>query len=227
MKKFNQKKFNDFIVTNQVVGFFGKPMTLVSGRTTHWYVNWRRVSSDVYLIDKLSDFLLSFVKDQGIKADTFYGVPEGATKLAILSQYKKAKSSSTFGSNSHVLSMGRGKQKDHGDPNDRVFVGIPKGKVAILEDVTTTGGSLVKTIRLLKDSGFKVSAAIALTNRNEITDEGEPIPAALKAMGVPYFALSNALELLPYIANKSKLGVSIVQSIRAEFTKYGESKISI
>jgi orotate phosphoribosyltransferase len=46
--------------------------------------------------------------------------------------------------------MGRAKPKDHGDPKDRYFVGEPGGKVVILEDVTTTGKSLIeKSFRLL------------------------------------------------------------------------------
>ena len=47
--------------------------------------------------------------------------------------------------------MGRGKQKEHGDPKDKFFVGIPNGDTIILEDTTTTGSSLINTIIQLKE----------------------------------------------------------------------------
>jgi len=50
MAKFNQEKFNQFILENKVVGFFEEPITLKSGRLSHWYVNWRNVAEDVFFI---------------------------------------------------------------------------------------------------------------------------------------------------------------------------------
>ena len=55
-------RFYDFIIENNVIGFFDEPLTLKSGRMSYWYVNWRTVAEDVFLLDKVSDFLLSFVK---------------------------------------------------------------------------------------------------------------------------------------------------------------------
>ena len=150
MAKFNQQKFNQFILENNVIGFFEEPITLKSGRLSFWYVNWRNVAQDVFLLDKLTDLVINFVEDLNLKPDCFYGVPEGATKLGILTQYKWAKKSSNFGLASHILPMGRGKPKDHGDLKDRFFVGMPRGETVILEDVTTTGSSLLETIEKLK-----------------------------------------------------------------------------
>jgi len=36
---FDRGAFDDFIIENDVVGFFDKPVTLKSGRISHWYVN--------------------------------------------------------------------------------------------------------------------------------------------------------------------------------------------
>jgi len=44
-----------------------------------------------FLSDKLSDYVMAFVEDSGLQPDCFYGVPEGATKLGIITQYKWAK----------------------------------------------------------------------------------------------------------------------------------------
>ena len=204
-RKFNQKGFNNFIIQNKVVGFFKKPIKLKSGRLSNWYVNWRNIAEDVYLLDKLTDYVISFVENLNLKPDCFYGVPEGATKLALITQYKWARKSSDYGPGSHVLSMGRGKPKDHGDPKDRYFVGTPKGKVIILEDVTTTGSSLISAIdNLKKIKNVKIIAAISLTNRNEIRDDGKTVEDIVRSKGIRYYAMSNALELLPKIYKKLK-----------------------
>ncbi len=55
--------FYDFIIKNNVVGFFDEPLTLKSGRKSYWYVNWRTIAEDVYLLDKVRNFLILFVKN--------------------------------------------------------------------------------------------------------------------------------------------------------------------
>jgi orotate phosphoribosyltransferase-like protein len=37
-------------------------------------------------------------------------------------------------------------------PKDKFFVGVPKGKTIVIEDVTTTGGSLIETLNGLKEA---------------------------------------------------------------------------
>jgi len=227
MAKFNQQKFNQFILENNVIGFFEEPIILKSGRLSFWYVNWRNVAQDVFLLDKLTDLVINFVEDLNLKPDCFYGVPEGATKLGILTQYKWAKKSSNFGLASHILPMGRGKPKDHGDLKDRFFVGMPRGETVILEDVTTTGSSLLETIEKLKITGVKIIAAISLTNRMEKRDDGKSVKEAVEEKGIPYFQMSNALELLPMTHQKLKPKMEIAQRVEEEFQKYGVEKLKL
>lgn len=200
MAKFNQQRFNQFILKNNVIGFFKEPIILKSGRPSHWYVNWRNIAEDVFLLDKLTDFVIDFSEDLDLQPDCFYGVPEGATKLGILVQYKWAKKSPNYGPQSHILSMGRGKPKDHGEPKDRFFVGVPKGKIVILEDVTTTGNSLLESINNLKKlKNVKIIAAISLTNRMEKRHDKKSVKEVVEKEGVHYFQMSNMLELLPLL----------------------------
>jgi len=227
MAKFNQQKFNQFILENNVIGFFEEPITLKSGRLSFWYVNWRNVAQDVFLLDKLTDLVINFVEDLNLKPDCFYGVPEGATKLGILTQYKWAKKSSNFGLASHILPMGRGKPKDHGDLKDRFFVGMPRGETVILEDVTTTGSSFLETIEKLKITGVKIIAAISLTNRMEKRDDGKSVKEAVEEKGIPYFQMSNVLELLPMTHQKLKPKMEIAQKVEEEFQKYGVEKLKL
>jgi orotate phosphoribosyltransferase len=225
MVKFNQQKFNQFVLENGVVGFFEEPITLKSGRLSHWYVNWRNVAEDVFLIDKLTDFVIDFIEDLNLKPDCFYGVPEGATKLGILAQYKWAKKSPNYAPYSHTLAMGRGKPKDHGEPKDRYFVGQPRGKTLILEDVTTTGSSLLETIENLIRARVQMIAAVGLTNRVELTNDGKSVGKAVEEKGISYLQMSDALELLPLAYKKLKPREEIAKKVEEEFQQYGVEKL--
>lgn len=225
--RFSQEKFAEFIINNNVIGFFDNPIKLKSGRTSNWYVNWRTVSEDVFLMDKLTDFIIAFTKESGLNPDSFYGVPEGATKLGLLTQYKWARVSPDFAKGSHSFPMGRAKPKEHGDPKDRFFVGAPKGKIIILEDVTTTGLSLLNTIESLKEIEVEIIAAFGLTNRMERRDDGLTVQEAVEKKGVRYFSLSNALDLLPIVYERRQPGIHIAAAIEQEFEKYGIEKIKI
>jgi len=223
----NKESFNGFILSQKVIGFFSAPLKLKSGRLSYWYVNWRNVAEDVYSIDALSDFVLSFVNDLGLKPDVFYGVPEGATKLGVICQYNWAKTQKDYTKRSHILSMGRAKPKEHGDPKDRYFLGMPSGKVILLEDVTTTGGSLLETIDKLKEIDVDIIAAIGLTNRNELRDDKKSVEDAVTEKGVKYYAMSNALELLPILYQKLKPEDEIGKHIEAYFKQYGIEELKL
>ncbi len=222
-----KENFYNFILKCSVVGFFKEPLKLKSGRFSYWYVNWRNVAEDVYLIDVLTDYLITFVKSEGLKPDVFYGVPEGATKLGIITQYKWAKGQSNFNQGSFNMSMGRAKPKEHGDPKDKFFLGIPKGKVVILEDTTTTGDSLIHTIDKLKEFRIDIIAAISLTDRNELRDDGKSVKRVIADRDVKYYSMSEAIELLPLVYNKLKPGEFIANKIESYFKKYGIKEINL
>lgn len=244
--EFNQEEFDKLVLDNKILGLFEKKKVLKSKRESNWYVNWRL--DDLFLLEKVADNVVAFTKDLGIEVDTFYGVPEGATRLAILTQYKWAKQSENYAEGSHVIPMGRGKQKEHGAAKDKYFVGTPRGKVVVLEDVTTTGGSLLDTISQLKElEGIEIIAAYGLTNRMEKTpipgDDDEGVVAkfakqyeaatgkayekdisvaeACKDAGVQYQALSSGAVLLPKAVEMAKPSEEVIGEIKAEFAKYG------
>ena len=227
MKLFNQEEFNQFVLNNGVVGFFEEPIKLKSGRMSSWYINWRNPLSDVYLTDRLTEFVIAFTKDLGLHPDCFYGVPEGATKLGVITQFKYATYSGNIGVKEYPLPMGRGKPKYHGDPKDKYFVGAPKGNTIILEDVTTTGGSLLTTIDSLTEAKVPVIAAFGLTNRMEKRDDGRSVKESVEVRGVPYHQLSSGLVLLPLAYRLLNPGDEVRRSIEKEFEEYGVEKLKL
>ena len=220
MAGFNQEEYNKFLIENNVIGFFEEPVTLKSGRISNWYVNCRYLLDEVGVIDKLTDFVLAFSDDKGISADYFYGVPEGATKLAVILSYKIGKLDNN---ENQALVIGRGKPKEHGDPKDRYFIGPVKerDKVIVIEDVTTTGGSLIDTIKHLQESNIEAVAAIGLVNRMEKRDDGKSVEQVINELNVPYFSMGNSMELLPMARDDSKPSDSVLEEVEKYFDQYG------
>lgn len=228
MNHFDQDQFYQFIIDNEVIRFLDMPVTLNCGIESHLYINWRTITNDVFLLDKLTDHVLAFASDLQLNPDSFYGVPEGATKIGLFSQYKLAQQSSAYGKGSHVLPMGRGKSKSHGEEANRQFIGKPVGKTVVLEDVTTTGSSLVGAVDSLQQAGVNVTAALGLTNRMlKIFDDSEAVATTLLGKSVPYFALSTVADLLPRAYLALKPSDFIVSKVEEEFRRYGEKEIKL
>ncbi len=205
-----------FVCEQGVLGFFAQPVTLRSGRISHWYVNWRDVAEDVWALDQCVSFLLDFVAGLPEAPDTIFGVAEGASKMALLAQYRYAKQSPHFGPQTHRLAMGRGKSKAHGAAKDRHFLGVPRGKTLLIEDVTTTGDSLLGALATLREAEVDVVGALCLTDRCEPREDGQRIADIFAAMEIPFWSMSDIHTLLPLIWKKSPPSVALRPSILAE-----------
>jgi len=219
----SEEDFKKFIIENKVIGFFEKPIKLKSGRYSYFYVNWRTIAEDVYLFDKLTDYLISYTKHLKLEPDCFYGVPEGATKLGIITQFKWAKNHDNYKPGVFPLSMGRGKPKEHGDPKDRFFLGFPKGNIVVLEDVSTTGQSLINCIQELRNNNINILGIIALTNREEIREDGSYFEDILMEMGLKYHSMSSITEILNLLNPQPE----IAHQIENYYKKYGIREINL
>ncbi|TXT64029.1 MAG: hypothetical protein BAJALOKI3v1_270010 [Promethearchaeota archaeon] len=222
-----REKFANFVIDNNVIGFFKEPITLKSGRVSYWYVNWRDIVADVYLTDELSDFIIKYVKELNLEPKCFFGVPEGATKIGLITQFKWAKSQNDYGEGEFILSMGRGAPKKHGQLKDRYYLGVPRGNLIILEDVTTTGQSLIEVVDKFLELEIKITATISLTNRDEIRPDGKTVEEILNTKDIPYYSMSNALELLPKIYQKTKIDQKIARKVEEYFLEYGVKKLKL
>jgi orotate phosphoribosyltransferase len=83
--------------------------------------------------------------------------------------------------------------KDHGskrllEGNARLAAGA---RIAILEDVVTTGGSTLKAAAKLKDAGYAVAGVVALVDRLEGGRE------AIERDGLPLVALYTRADFIP------------------------------
>lgn len=222
-----QEEFNDLIISSGIIGFFDKPVEIKRGMFSNWYVNWRTIAGDAFMLDKVTDYIIDFIDYIGLRPRCIYGVPDGATKWAVVSQLKWARSKPDFARGKYPLPMGRSKPKEHGVPQDRFFVGEPKGSTLVIEDVTVMGESLINVVNMLKSIHVPVDGTLALTDRNEKSVYGKSVRDTMSSMGTDYYAMSNALELLPRACRKANPDKKVRASIEKEFENLGIKHIKL
>ena len=220
-----QAEFDSIILSSGAIGFFADPVEIKKGVFSSFYINWRTVASDAFLLDKVTDLIIDFIGHSALRPSSIYGVPDGATKWGIVSQLKWARLQKDFAQGAYSVPMGRSAPKAHGMPQDRMFVGMPRGPTVIIEDVVVEGEALLNSIRLLRDAKVNVVAAIVLTDRNEKSKGARSVGDEVEAMGIKYFAMSNATELVPAAFSMSGRRGIIAKSIEKEYAERGAAKM--
>jgi len=220
MKWSKQKEFSEFLIDNGVIEF--KKTKLSSGKNTPFYFNLRKLSQDVETLDKTIYCINLFLDEKKIDNDFFIGVPEGATKLGLFLTYNRSK----YHDKNSNLVMGRGKEKEHGRKKDRCYIGDLEESVVVIEDVLTTGGSMIKEINRLKSLNIKIDYALGLVDRLELSD-GLSVSEKMSKLNVDYYSLTDVKTLLPLACEKLKPSKGIIKKINRYYKKYGCDEIKI
>lgn len=226
MQTFNQADFNDFVLSSWVIWFFSEAIKYKSWRTWNYYVNWRNATEDVYIINKLTDYILAFTKDLNLIPDCFYWVPEWWTKLWVITQFKYAMSLKPH-EWSHVLPMWRAKPKDHWAPKDRFFVWMPRWKVVVIEDTITTWWSLLSTLESLLNSNVDVVWVIGLTDRDEVRDDWLTPGESIQELWLNYHVMSHASQLLVEAFRRQKPWIEVGRKIEEYYAKYSKQRVKL
>jgi orotate phosphoribosyltransferase len=167
---------------------FGRgEITLASGRTSNFYFNLKPTMLDPEGAALLAELTFEALKDDGL--DYVGGLEMGAVPLAgAVAQLSWIKG--------HPIAafFVRKKPKEHGA---RLAVeGLAKGeslkgkRVAIVEDVTTTGESALKAVEAARDAGGVVALVLTMVDREE--GAGETFAKA----GLAFRSLYRAREFL-------------------------------
>ncbi|ODS40215.1 orotate phosphoribosyltransferase [Candidatus Altiarchaeales archaeon WOR_SM1_SCG] len=151
-----------------------------SGRKLPYYVDLRLIPSYSGIFHKIVDSYIELIEKDKIVFDRIAGVPIGALPFASAVAYKMKK----------PLLILRKEPKVHG--RGRQLEGIlNKGeKVLIIEDLVTTGGSVVKTKKVLEDEGAVISDVVVILDRLECGNEN------LKNHGLKLHAVTDSLNLI-------------------------------
>ncbi|MCL4498582.1 MAG: orotate phosphoribosyltransferase [Deltaproteobacteria bacterium] len=142
-----------------------KEFTLASGKKSNFYIDLRRISFDGKYLYHIGKLLYEYIKSHpDLKFSVVAGVPIGGLPLV----------SSTiiagFLDNNPLKSVViRKEKKDYGKGNliEPVQFLSKGSNILIIEDVVTTGGSILKAVKSARDEGYEITDALCIVDRNE------------------------------------------------------------
>jgi orotate phosphoribosyltransferase len=136
------------------------PFTLASGRKSNFYFNCKPTTLDPEGMNLIGAIIFDLLKDTDITSagGLTLGADPIANALAVIS-YQKGKPIKSF--------IVRKDIKDHGTKNAIEGNVGPGEKVAIIDDVITTGGSTITAIEQARNAGLIVEMVVTLIDREE------------------------------------------------------------
>ncbi|MCX5826216.1 MAG: orotate phosphoribosyltransferase [Deltaproteobacteria bacterium] len=136
------------------------PFTLVSGRKSNYYFNCKPTTLDPEAMNLIGEILFAMLADSGVTAagGLTLGADPIANALSVIS-FQKGRPIKSF--------IVRKDVKDHGMMSGIEGNVRPGEKVAILDDVITTGGSTINAIVRAREAGLVIDRVIALIDREE------------------------------------------------------------
>jgi orotate phosphoribosyltransferase len=162
--------------------------TLSSGRTSTLYIDARLTTMSPDGLALIGPTALAALDDAGWQVDAVGGLTLGADPVS----YAIAYASALAGRPVRAFTV-RKEAKTHG--TGRLIEGpFREGdRVAVIEDVITTGGSALRAIEAVRNAGAQVVGVLAVVDREEGGRE------ALEAAGVPVLALVRARDVVPLL----------------------------
>ncbi len=153
---------------------FGE-FVLASGKKSKYYVDIKKASTKYEILELMGNMLA-----EKVKGDMLAGVELGAVPLVAITAIKAKRDYLII----------RKEKKEYG--TSKLIEGDYKEgqEVDIIEDVVTTGGSVLRAIKILRSAGLTVNRVICVVDREEGGKEN------LEKEGVELISLIKARELL-------------------------------
>jgi len=168
------------------LSFLRGSFVLSSGRTSNYFLDMKPTMLDPEGSSLLAELVLIQLRD--VEVQSIGGIAIGAVPL--VSQVAMLSHSTDRPLPGFFV---RKAVKDHG--NQKLIDGVKKDdlkgkRVAILEDVTTTGESAMRAIKAAQDAGAKIELVLAIVDREEGAAE------FFAKQGIAFKWLFRASELL-------------------------------
>jgi len=197
------KEFATFLHQNGIIKF--GDFTLASGKKSSYYVDLRLVPSYPHEFRKMVKYLENDIA-QNIGLDEFdsiVSVPTGGLVIASALAMETVK----------PLIYVRSKPKDYGTSKSvegKIHDGM---KVLMIDDVATTGGSVVNAIKSLKESNISVKDAYVIVDRMEGAGN------AFSELGVKIHSILNILEITESLYEKNLIDQSVLEKVKKQINK--------
>ena len=192
------KEFATFLYQNGIIKF--GEFTLASGKQSSYYVDLRLVPSYPQEFRKMIKFLQDKIASE-INLDNFesiVSVPTGGLVIASALSIEIVK----------PLIYVRSKPKNYG--TSKVVEGkiYDNMKAVMIDDVATTGGSVITALKSLKEVNVEVTDAYVIVNRMEGADK------ALEEEGVKMHSILNILEITEILHQQNLIDKTTVEKVQ-------------
>ena len=197
------KEFAIFLHQNDIIKF--GDFTLASGKKSSYYIDLRLVASFPHIFRKMIKNLQKLVSEKtGLdNFDSLVSVPTGGLVIGSALAIETVK----------PLIYVRNKPKDYGTTKSiegKIFSGM---KVALIDDVITTGNSVINGIKQLKDAGLSISDVYVIINRLEGANN------TLELEEVNLYQLTDVLEITKILFQEKLVSKEILDKINNQISQ--------
>ena len=197
------KEFAIFLYKNNIIRFGN--FTLASGKNSSYYVDLRLIPSYPHQFRKMIKNLQNLIVEKtGLNDfDCLASVPTGGLVVTSALAIEIVK----------PLIYVRSKPKEHGTTKSiegKISTGL---KVVMVDDVMTTGTSVLNGINQLKEAGLLVSDLYVIINRLEGGDK------ALSDIGVQTHQLTDILEITDILFQEKLIDKEIFEKIKNQVNR--------
>ena len=192
------KEFAIFLYKNDIIKFGN--FTLASGKNSSYYIDLRLVASYPHQFRKMIKNLQNLiVKKTGLdNFDSLVSVPTGGLVIGSALAIETVK----------PLIYVRNKPKDYGAAKSiegKTFSGM---SVVMIDDVATTGSSVLNAIKQLNEAGLSISETYVVVNRLEGAEK------TLDSVGVSLHQLTDIVEITKILFQEKLISDDIMEKIQ-------------
>ena len=194
------KEFAIFLFKNNIIKFGN--FTLSSGKKSSYYIDLRLVPSFPHQFRKMIKNLQKLIIEKiGLdNFDSLVSIPTGGLIIGSALAIETVK----------PLIYVRNKPKDYGTAKSLEGKILSGMQVMMIDDIATTGTSVLNGIKQLKAEGLLISNACVIINRLEGADK------ILNSVGVTLHQLTDILEITEILFQEKLINEDILERIKKQ-----------
>jgi len=159
--------------------------TLASGKQSKYYIDARLTTMSPDGLSLIGQLGLFKLRQSGWRVDSVGGLTLGADPISYAISYASAQSARPV----RAFTV-RKEPKTHGTGKTIEGPFRKNDRVAVIEDVITTGGSALRAIEAVRAENGNVSGVLALVDREEGGRQ------AIEATGIPVISMMTASQII-------------------------------